>query len=83
MNSELQTLFRADQDERTNHPDYGTPEYWALRGRDTERWKRLQSIVESGGLKEPEDYYYAAWILKSRRECRRNLAGSHFGEEGG
>ncbi len=63
MNSELQDLFRADQVERSNHPDYGTPEYWALRWRDTERRKRLQSIVESGGLKESEDYYYAAWIL--------------------
>jgi hypothetical protein len=63
MNGELQALFRADQDERTNHPSYGTPEYWALRGQDTERRKLLQSIVESGGLKEPEDYYYAAWIL--------------------
>jgi len=63
MSSKLQDLFRADQAERKNHPDYGTPEYWALRGRDTERRKRLQIIVESGGLKEPEDYYYAAWIL--------------------
>lgn len=63
MNSELQDLFRADQDERAIHPDYGTPEYWALRARDTERRKRLQSIVESDGLKELEDYYHAAWIL--------------------
>ena len=63
MNSELQALFRADQDERTKHPDYGTPEYWMLREQDTERRKRLQNIVESGGLKEPEDYYHAAWIL--------------------
>jgi hypothetical protein len=63
MSSELQDLFRADQEERTNHPDYGTPEYWSLRERDAERRKRLESIVESGGLKEPEDYYCAAWIL--------------------
>ena len=63
MSSELQDLFRADQDDRTNHPDYGTPEYWLLRERDAERRKRLEVIVESGGLKEPEDYYHAAWIL--------------------
>jgi hypothetical protein len=63
MSSELQDLFRADQDERTNHPDYGTPEYWSLRERDAERRQRLEGIVESGGLKEPEDYYRAAWIL--------------------
>lgn len=63
MNSELQTLFRADQDERANHPDVGTPEYSALRERDAERRRRLQNIVASEGLKEPEDYYNAAWIL--------------------
>jgi hypothetical protein len=63
MSGELQNLFRADQDDRKNHPDYGTPEYRLLRERDAERRKRLEVIVESGGLKEPEDYYYAAWIL--------------------
>jgi hypothetical protein len=63
MGSELQDLFRADQEERTNHPDHGTPEYWSLRERDAERRKRLENIVESGGLKEPEDYYRASWIL--------------------
>ena len=63
MGSELQDLFRADQDDRKNHPDYGTPEYRLLRERDSERRKRLEGIIESGGLKEPEDYYHAAWIL--------------------
>jgi len=63
MSSELQGLFRADQDERVNHPAYGTPDYWLLRERDAERRKRLQVIIDSGGLKEPEDYYHAAWIL--------------------
>jgi len=63
MSRELQDLFRADRDDRTNHPDYGTPEYRSLRERDAERRRRLQRIVESGGLKEPEDYYHAAWVL--------------------
>ena len=63
MSSELQDLFRADQEERANHPEYGTPEYWLLRERDAERRKHLEVIIESGGLKEPEDYYHAAWIL--------------------
>ena len=63
MSSEFQDLFRADQEDRTNHPDYGTAEYWLLRARDAERRKRLEFIIESGGLKEPEDYYHAAWIL--------------------
>jgi hypothetical protein len=63
MNSELQELFRADQDERTNHPYVGTPEYLALRGRDAERRKHLQNIVASEGLLDPNDYYKAAWIL--------------------
>ena len=63
MSSELQSLFRADQDERVNHPEYGTPDYWLLRERDAERRNRLQVIIDSGGLQEPEDYYHAAWIL--------------------
>lgn len=63
MSSELQDLFRADGDERKNHPDYGTPEYRLLRERDVERRKRLECIIEYGGLKGPEDYYQAAWIL--------------------
>ncbi|HEY9401270.1 MAG TPA: hypothetical protein VIQ24_01160 [Pyrinomonadaceae bacterium] len=63
MNSELQNLFRADQEERKNHPHHGTPEYRLLRERDAARRKRLEAIVESGGLREPEDYYHAAWIL--------------------
>ena len=63
MNDELQELFGTDQDERMNHPDYGTPEYWSLRARDAERRKRLAGLIESCGLKEPEDHYHAAWIL--------------------
>ena len=46
MNSELQALFHADQEERTNHPDYGAPEYWALRGSDTER----RSVFKAASL---------------------------------
>ncbi len=63
MNSELHDLFRADQDERTNHPNFGTPEYWALRERDAARRKCLENIIASGRLAMPEDYYSAAWIL--------------------
>ncbi len=63
MNQELQTLLRADQDERINHPEVGTPEYLALRERDAARRKRLQKIVASEELEELEDYYNAAWIL--------------------
>lgn len=63
MSRELQDLFSADQDERINHPQYGTPDYWLLRQRDGERRKRVEAIIASGGLKEPEDYYHAAWIL--------------------
>jgi hypothetical protein len=63
MRSELQDLFRADQDERMPHPAYGTPEYLLLRRRDGERRERLKEIIEAGGLQEPEDYYHAAWIL--------------------
>ena len=63
MNQELQTLLRADQDERINHPEVSTPEYLALRQRDSERRKRLQEIVATEGLEDHDDYYNAAWIL--------------------
>jgi hypothetical protein len=63
MNNELQTLFRADQDERINHPQVGTSEYLTLRERDAERRKRLQMIIASDELTEAEDYYIAAWVL--------------------
>lgn len=63
MSKDLQDLFRADRDDRTNHPAHGTPEYRLLRERDAGRRQRLHAIIECGGLKEPEDYYHAAWIL--------------------
>lgn len=63
MNSELQELFRADTEERTHHPAYGTPEYILLRERDALRRARLAAIIESGGLCEAEDFYRAAWLL--------------------
>lgn len=56
-------MFRADCDERERHPLYGTQEYEALRERDEERRVRVRELVESGSLKEPEDFYHAAWIL--------------------
>lgn len=63
MNEELQTLLRADQDERVNHPEVGTPEYLALRERDAGRRRRIQEIVAAEGLEKLDDYYNAAWIL--------------------
>ena len=63
MNNELKALFLADQNERVNHPDYGTPEYWALRRRDAQRRQRLAEIVAAGELTEAEDFYRASWIL--------------------
>lgn len=63
MNRELQTLFRADWDERADHPEFGTPRYNALRERDAARRKRLQEIIAAEGLEKPDDFYNAAWIL--------------------
>ena len=86
MNSELQDLFRADQADRVNHPAYDTPEYWALRGRDSERRQRLQSIVESVGLNEPEDFYRAAWILNHGESVEEiwqaHILAKHAAERG-
>jgi hypothetical protein len=81
MSSELQDLFSADRDERTYHPEYGTPEYWLLREQDAQRRKRLKAIIESSGLKEPEDYYHAAWILNHGESVEEIWQGHILAQE--
>jgi hypothetical protein len=64
MNSELSNLFEADQQDRADHPPYGTAAYWELRQRDQERRQRVQELIEAGQLHAPEDYYHAARIFQ-------------------
>ncbi len=63
MNKEIEDLFVADVDERRDHPNYGTAAYRLLRERDASRREHVERLIEFGQLKEPLDYYRAAWIL--------------------
>jgi hypothetical protein len=64
MNRELRDLFLADQAERENHPAYDTPEYWALRERDTRRRQRVDELLASGLVTAPDDFFHAALIYQ-------------------
>jgi hypothetical protein len=64
MNQELREIFVADQVERNNHPDNGTPEYWQLRKRDAERRQRVSELLAEGSLTAPDDYFHAALIYQ-------------------
>ncbi|NIR48489.1 hypothetical protein GWO43_20385 [candidate division KSB1 bacterium] len=64
MNEVIQALFEVDQQERKEHPVYGSPEYWRLRERDAQRRRQLLEIIENNGLSAPEDYYHAAMVFQ-------------------
>jgi hypothetical protein len=64
MNEELKRLFEADQAERIEHPDYGTPDYWALRERDRQRRQQVTEMIESGTCTTTKDYFHAALIFQ-------------------
>jgi hypothetical protein len=63
MNKELDSLYEADRQERTNQPKVNTSEYKAMRGRDLERRERVMEMVAAEALNSAEDYYHAAWIM--------------------
>ena len=63
MNKELDSLFEADRQERTNQPKVNTSEYKAMRGRDLERRERVMEMVAAEALNTAQDYYHAAWIM--------------------
>lgn len=64
MNDELQQLFVADQQERENHPEVGTPEYGALRSRDQTRRHQVQRMMDLHQVATAQDYYHAALIFQ-------------------
>ena len=64
MNQELRDMFVADQMERNNHPDNGTPEYIQLRERDAQRRRRVSEMILEGLLIAPDDYFHAALIFQ-------------------
>lgn len=71
MNDELQRLFVADQQERENHPQVGTPEYVALRSRDQTRRQQVQRMMDYHQVDTAQDYYHAALIFSTERPLRR------------
>ncbi|MBZ0321342.1 MAG: hypothetical protein K8L91_33315 [Anaerolineae bacterium] len=76
MNDELRLLFETDQAERTDHPPYGTPEYWALRERDRLRRVRVMEIIASDGCTTAEDFYHAALIFQ-HGDALEEIAQAH------
>ena len=64
MNDELHRLFVADQEERENHPEVGTPEYVSLRSRDQTRRQQVQRMVDHHQVDAGQDYYHAALIFQ-------------------
>ena len=63
-NDELYLLFVADQQERENHPEVGTPEYASLRNRDQSRRQQVQRIIDQNQIKTGQDYYHATLIFQ-------------------
>ena len=63
MNRELLELYQADRQERMDQPRAGTPEYQAMRRRDSERRDQVMAKVVANELQSAEDFYYAAWIM--------------------
>jgi hypothetical protein len=64
MNSELKRLFEADQNERVDHPHYGTPEYLVLRDRDRQRCNKAAVILNAIEKPVAEDFHHAAMIFQ-------------------
>lgn len=64
MQPELHKLFEADRRERDPHPRAGTPEYAALRARDTDRRRRAGELLAQGAVQTAEDHYHAALLFQ-------------------
>ena len=63
MNAELLSLYNEDRREHAGPPKVNTPEYKALRARDSARRGRVMELAAEGGLQTAEDYYHAAWVM--------------------
>lgn len=61
---ELASVFAEDRSQHASVPPVGTPEYGALRARDTERRARADRILaELEGGASAEDLFHAAWLF--------------------
>lgn len=64
MHDELRALYEADQQQRQDHPTYGTVEYAQLRAHDAERRELVRALIAENALTFAEDFYHAAMILQ-------------------
>ena len=63
MNAVLKTLFDLDQADHEIPRLAGTAEYDQMRVRDSDRQRRVRSILCDEESLNPLDQYHAAWIL--------------------
>jgi hypothetical protein len=64
MNAELLAFYTTDRAERIDQPRMGTPEYTAMRERDTLRRLRAAAIVSALEAPEAADLYHAALLFQ-------------------
>src|SRR6267143_861433 len=61
-NGELEELFEADQADRHRPPE--TIDWASVTPRDEARRRRVKTMLESGSIRTPEDFYRAAMIYQ-------------------
>ena len=64
MNTELHTLFEEDQADRRNWEHFNQDQLLQVRQRDVVRRQRVEELVGSETLHDPEDYFYAAMVFQ-------------------
>jgi hypothetical protein len=64
MNEEILALYNADREERIDQRRMGTPEYTAMRERDTQRRLRAAAILATLTTPEAADLYHAAQLFQ-------------------
>jgi hypothetical protein len=63
MNKDLLVLYEADRNERVHQPKVNTPQYKAMRVRDSERREQILQMVANGDLHTANDYYHTVQIM--------------------
>jgi len=64
VNTELEALFKGDQDDRRGAAHFPAEQLLKLQARDEKRKERVSEITRQGGLQSAENYYHAAIILQ-------------------
>src|SRR5688572_18636934 len=64
MNKALKQLYDEDIHEHAHVPKHGTPEYRAMRERDSQRRLQVGNLIAATAVKTAEDYFHAARIFQ-------------------